>query len=139
MSPGLDLVDVMARLTPFSDLSHPQLEAAVQAFEEVSFQEGQRVLRQGFSSPSFYVIISGEASVLIHGIERGRLSQGDFFGEIAILLGKPVTADVVATTTLRCMTLPGNEVRGFLTAHPAVMYRVLEAEARRLQEIEWRN
>lgn len=140
MSARPELVDVMARLAPFADLSQPQLEAAVHFFEEVSFQQGQRVLRQGFSSPDFYVITSGEASIRIDGAERGHLSHGDFFGEIAILLGEPATADIVAATTLRCMTLPGKEVRGFLIAHPAVMYRVLEAEARRLrQEIEWRN
>lgn len=140
MNARTELVDVLADMSLFADLARPQLEAAAHTFEEASFQEGQRVLRQGFSGPGFYVIVSGDASVRINGAERSRLAKGDFFGEVAVLLGEAATADVVAINTLRCVTLPGTEVQKFLLTYPPVMYRILQAEARRLQQaIEWRT
>jgi CRP-like cAMP-binding protein len=35
---------------------------------------------------------------------------------------------------LRCLVIPGPEVEAFLLAHPAVMLRMLQAEARRLRD-----
>ena len=39
----------------------------------------------------------------------------------------------MATTLLRCFTLPGPEVEPFLLEHPTVMLRMLQDEARRLR------
>lgn len=135
-----EITDMLASMTLFSDLHRPQLEGVAHTFEEVVFNEGQRILRQGFESPDFYVIVEGDAAVKIDGQERGRLSKGDFFGEISVLLGEPPSADVVAVTSLRCLSLPGAEVEGFLTLYPRVMYRMLQAEARRLRNANrWQN
>jgi CRP-like cAMP-binding protein len=137
---GQDLAGVLAGFTLFADLSRPQLEAATHTFEELWFTEGQRILRQGFSQPDFFVIIEGEAAVRIGGEERARLSRGDFFGEISVLLGDVPSADVVAITSLRCLRLSGDQVHRFLTMFPAVMYRMLEAVAGRLRDtLQWQT
>lgn len=138
MTNGQEIVDVLAGLALFADLSRPELEAAAHTLEEEMFAQGQRILRQGFTGSNFYVIVDGEAAVSIDGTTRTKLSRGDFFGEVSILLGEPPTADIVALTALRCMTLPGPEARGFLLTYPKVMFRVLQAEARRLRTtLQW--
>ena len=78
-------VEALARLSLFADVPHPQLEALAHAFDEEVFAEGQRVIRQDVTGGGFYVILDGEAKVVIDGNERARLSRGDFFGEISIL------------------------------------------------------
>jgi CRP-like cAMP-binding protein len=134
------IVDVLARMALFADLSPPQLEAVAHTFEEELFPEGQRILRQGFGGTGFYVILDGEAAVVIDGQELARLGRGEFFGEISVLLGEPPTADVVATRPLRCIHLAGPELEGFLTSHPNVTFRMLQAEARRLHTtLGWRS
>jgi CRP-like cAMP-binding protein len=132
MDTGQDVADLLAGLTLFADLPRPELESAAHTFEEEWFTEGQRILRQGFTGANFYIILEGEAEVRIDGSARTKLGRGDFFGEVSILLGEPPTADIVAAGALRCVSLPGHEVRRFLESHPRVMYRVLQAEARRL-------
>jgi CRP/FNR family cyclic AMP-dependent transcriptional regulator len=126
-------VDVLARLGLFADLAHPQLEALAHSFGEEVFVEGQRVIRQDVTGAGFYVILDGEAKVVIDGQERARLGRGDFFGEISILTGEAPTADVVATSLLRCLIIPDNELKSFLHKQPSVMYRMLQIEARRLR------
>jgi CRP/FNR family transcriptional regulator, cyclic AMP receptor protein len=135
-----ELVDLLARLALFADLSRPQLERVAHTFDEAVFPDGQRILRQGFQGTGFYVILDGEVAIRVDGEDRARLGRGDFFGEVSILLGEPPVADVVALGPLRCLQLGGSEVERFLLDHPPVMYRMLQAQARRLRNANrWRS
>jgi len=126
-------VDALARLSLFADLPHPQLEEVAHSFDEEVFAEGQRVMRQDVTGGGFYVILDGEAQVVIDGQERARLTRGDFFGELSILTDEKPAADVVAASILRCLIIPDNELKTFLLKHPTVMWRMLQIEARRLR------
>jgi trk system potassium uptake protein len=127
------LADALARLALFADLGRAELEAVAHSFEEEVFAEGQRVIRQGLEGSGFYLILEGDARVVIDGGERARLGRGEFFGEISILLGELPTADIVAASVLRCLVVPGPQLKGFLLEHPSVMLRMLQAEAHRLR------
>ena len=128
-----ELVDTLAGLSLFADLSRPQLEQVAHKMTEESYPVGQRILRQGFTGTGFYVILDGEVVVKIDGDERARLQKGDFFGEMSILLGEPPVADVVTTRQLHVLHLGGPELEGFLRDHPPVMYRMLKTVALRLR------
>jgi CRP-like cAMP-binding protein len=135
-----DVADLISGFTLFADLRRPELESVAHSFDEEMIPKGQRILRQGFTGSNFYVILDGEAVIRIDGQDRAKLARGDFFGEVSVLLGTPPTADVVALGPLRCLVLPGPEVEGFLVAYPRVMFRMLQAEARRLQTtIQWQS
>jgi len=135
-----DIVDTLAGLTLFGDLSRPQLEAVAHTFDEQWFSEGQRILRQGFTGTGLYVILEGQASVRIDGVDRATLGKGDFFGDISILLGEPPVADVVALQPLRCLVLGGPDTEPFLNSYPRVIYRMLQSVARRLRNAnQWRS
>ena len=132
-APTATYVDALARLSLFADLPHPQLEALAHSFGEEVFGEGQRVIRQDVTGAGFYVIVDGEAQVVIDGQERARLTRGDFFGEISLLTDESPTADVIATSLLRCLIVPDHELKAFWLKQPSVMYRMLQIEARRLR------
>jgi CRP-like cAMP-binding protein len=135
-----ELIDAIAGFGLFADLSSPQLEEVVHTFDEVAYAEGERVLRQGLSGSGFHVILDGDVAVVVDGQERARLARGDFFGEVSIFLGEPPIADIVATRPLRCLVLAGPRVEPYLIAHPQVMYRMLQAQARRLRAANrWRS
>jgi CRP-like cAMP-binding protein len=134
------IADELAGFALFADLSTPQLQGVAHAFEESLFQDGERVLRQGMTGGGFFLIMDGEASVRVDGEERARLGRGEFFGEVSILLGEPPVADIVAVGPLRCLVLAGPAVHKFLLAHPSLMYRMLQASARRLRNANrWRS
>jgi CRP/FNR family transcriptional regulator, cyclic AMP receptor protein len=135
-----ELADTLAGFALFADLGSPQLLGVAGLFEEVVFAEGERVLRQGLTGSGFYLILEGSADVRIDGTVRGTLHRGDFFGDVSILLGEPPTADIVATMPLSCLVMGAAAVRPFLLAHPTVMFRMLQALARRLRNANrWRN
>ena len=135
-----EIADTLAGFALFADLATPQLREVAHTFEEAWFPEGERVLRQGLTGSGFYLILDGEASIRVDGKDRVTFTRGDFFGEISILLGESPVADVVALRPLRCLFLPGPQVESFLTSHPRVMFRILQAEARRLRNTtQWRS
>jgi CRP-like cAMP-binding protein len=140
MADGNEIADTIAGYALFADLTTPQLQAVAHTFEERWYPDGERVLRQDLTGSGFYIVIDGACSIQVDGQERARLSRGDFFGEVSILLGEPPVADVVAIGPLRCLVLAGPAVEGFLVAHPRVMYRMLQASARRLRNANrWRS
>lgn len=133
-------IDLLGGLALFADLSRPELEEVAHTFEEEYFADGQRVLRRGFAGAGFYVIVDGEAIVSADGAELARLARGDFFGETSLLLGETPAADVTAAGRVRCLVLAGPMLEGFLRAHPPVMFRMLQAVARRLRTATlWRS
>ena len=114
-----EIVDQIAGFALFADLTTPQLERIAHMFEEEVFPEGARVLRQGLSGSAFYIILDGEAAVVIDGQQRATLARGDFFGEVSILLGEPPGADIVASRPLRTLVLAGPAVHGRPPRQPA--------------------
>jgi CRP-like cAMP-binding protein len=135
-----DLAERLSRFKLFADLGRPQLEAIADPDRERWFSEGERVLRRGMSGGGFYVVLDGEASVRVGNKELGRLRSGDYFGEVSTLLGVDPTADVIASGPLHCLEIPGPQLEAFLLDYPRVMLRMLQTEARRLQEaLEWRS
>ncbi|HYM83985.1 MAG TPA: cyclic nucleotide-binding domain-containing protein [Candidatus Dormibacteraeota bacterium] len=134
------IADTLAGFAMFADLSTPQLDAVAHRFEEAWHPAGERILRQGLSGSAFFIILEGECSVVVDGTERARLGRGEFFGEVSILLGEPPTADVIALTPVRCLVIPGPDVEDFLVEHPRVMFRMVQAQARRLRNANrWRS
>lgn len=127
-----EIVESIAGMTLFADLSAPQLQGAAGRMDEAFFAEGERILRQGLTGSGFYVILEGEVGVVIDGQQINTLGRGEFFGEMSILLQKPPVADIVALRPMRCLVLAGPAVEPFLLDHPRVMYRMLQALGRRL-------
>ncbi len=133
MTVDVDLLDGLARLALFADFDRPQLEALLAMAEEVSFPEGEWIVRRGQADVGLHVIVEGEVGVVLEDEELAVLPRGSFFGEISSLLGEPAVADIVARSPVRCLVIPAAEVERFLLAHPRVTLRMLKTEARRLK------
>ncbi len=134
-----DITETLAGLAIFADLSRPELERVAHSLEERYFAADERVLREGLSGSSFFIILEGEAAVVAGGERVNTLRRGDFFGEVSVLLGEAPVADVIASRPLRCLALPGQLLKDFLQTNPRVCYRILVAEARKLANVTRRG
>jgi hypothetical protein len=108
-------------------------EKLLSAGEEHEYGAGDTVIRQGEGGADAFVILSGHALVVRDGREVARLGAGQFFGEAAMLDGRPRTADVVAESRLRCIALSRETVKRALRAEPDLAWRVLEVLAGRIR------
>lgn len=134
------LIDTLAGFTLFGDLSRAQLEGIAHTFEEELFPEGQRIIRQGFTGTGFYVILEGDVAVIVDGRERARMTRGDFFGDVSVLLDEEPIADVVALSQVRALSLARDDLYSVMKALPDVTIRMLQTTLRRLRSAtQWRT
>jgi CPA1 family monovalent cation:H+ antiporter len=64
------------------------------------------------------------------------LGSGDFFGELALLTGRPRQADVVALTFCRLLTLRKADFEAFLAANPEAKALITRVAKARIAENE---
>jgi flavin reductase (DIM6/NTAB) family NADH-FMN oxidoreductase RutF len=124
----------LAAVSVFSGLS-PELQQAVLSRGEVkTFDAGQPVLGEGESGDVLFLLLEGSVRVERAGRAIATLHEGDFFGEVSVLAGGPRTADVIAESAVRTLTLSRQTLRETLAADPEVAWGMLEAVAGRLRE-----
>jgi len=108
----------LMRGVPFLEpLAEATLERISGLLEPVTVAAGEAVFDQGDAGDRFYLIESGEASVVQDGTEVTRLVEGGYFGEIALVQDIPRTATVRASSDLSLLALDRDEFIASVTGH----------------------
>ena len=97
--------DRLKSIPLFSSLSDHALDTVSVFASETSVSTGKRLVHEGDYSYDLIVIEEGTADVIKGGEVIGSLGPGDVFGEMGMLSGGKRTADVVATSSMRLITL----------------------------------
>jgi CRP-like cAMP-binding protein len=94
------IADRLSAVDIFSPLSADELRQLAKATAGHVFAPGETLIRVGDEGSSMFVVHSGRVAVQLP--DRGRprtvaeLTEGNFFGEMALFTGEPRTANVVA-------------------------------------------
>lgn len=119
--------DALQRIPLFSDLNDQQLKRIARDIKERAFSEGTSVVEQGeMSGIGFFLIVEGEASVVVDGRRVAWLGPGDHFGELALITEGTRTATVTAQTPLRCLELTARDFREAAKEHPDITWKLLQ-------------
>lgn len=103
-------------------------------FQPRDFSAGEVVIRESASADVMYIVREGRLKVVRGAGENevllGCLSDGDFFGERALLTDEPRSASVVAETATRCFALSRQHFDGLLETSPAIREQLTERFSR---------
>jgi CRP-like cAMP-binding protein len=116
----------------FEGLSDADLEVIADWFEVRSVSDGTRLIGEGASGYSFFVLVEGSASVASEGTELATLGPGDFFGEVAILGDGRRSATVTTTSPAKVLVLFGTQFRQLEQTHPEIAGRIKDTMQQRL-------
>jgi len=115
----------------FEVLTSDEREALIKEMDLEQFDEGAVIISEGEPGSAMYVIVSGEVKVYTRGtgnsgsVYLAKLGEGDFFGEVSVLTGKPRTATITASRSTELLRLDKAKLDGALAKLPGIR-RVLD-------------
>jgi CRP-like cAMP-binding protein len=122
----------------FSGMSDEEFQRTLKEFEVRTYAPGKKVIEEGDSGDSMYLIGSGRAKVVAHlggrEVELAELGEGDLFGEVAFLTGRPRTAEVVALGPLRVFEIGRIDIERIIERNPEVLSRLEDFYERRAMD-----
>jgi CRP/FNR family transcriptional regulator, cyclic AMP receptor protein len=133
---------VLASIPMFRHLGARQRTRLAEHFCRRTYQAGEVVVRQGDTSMSFYVVLSGGVRIVRHsagddGVGIVEEGTGSFFGEMGVIDDLPRAATVVALEPTECALLAKWDFQRELAAEPGIglaLISVLNARIRALED-----
>jgi hypothetical protein len=102
------------------------------------FGAGESIIREGDAPESLFELIEGGASVSVAGTPVGEVKEGELFGEVSFLTGRPRTATVTAQSTCLVHVIRIGAFERVVKYRPALMYTLSRTLARRLTDVNVR-
>jgi CRP/FNR family cyclic AMP-dependent transcriptional regulator len=125
-------IDLLKGIPLFAGCSRAELEAVSRVADELWLPRGRVLMRQGTPGRELFVLVEGEVTVERDGATIAVRHGSDFFGELALVTGRPRTATVTATSDLQTLVLNGLDFDRLLRDVPTIAAKVLKAVAERL-------
>jgi CRP-like cAMP-binding protein len=122
---------VLPKTPFFSVLTAPLLRMAIERVRLIGLAAGEVLFSQGDPGDDLFVVAWGEVAVLVPQ-EVARLSEGDFFGEIALLADQPRTATVRATVDSQVLAFDRALLGDLVAASPELLVVLLRFLRERL-------
>ncbi len=130
--------DLLAEVPLFEDLPDSDLAIVAQRARQRRYREGDTIFRKHDLGMALYVIAEGK--VKIHNeMPDGSdciiiiLSEGDFFGELAVIDGEERSADATTLAPTELLILTRDDLNEILERYPRISMRLLQTLAGRLR------
>src|SRR5713101_7641821 len=132
----------LRRVSLFAEMSLEQIRVLTSHMEEQHFLPGEVIIYEGDFSQELYVLVSGQVRIAKdysgpHERTLAVLTQGDFFGDMAIFESAPRWATVVTEEEAELLALSPEKFKQTLYQKPDMafeFFRELSARLRRREE-----
>lgn len=132
-----DEVELLRKVPLFSGVQPAKLKLLAFTSDRMVFTPGQELMRQGDVGDAAYLILSGEADIIIDSangpLKVAQIGKNDFAGEMAILRGVPRSATVVAINEVTTLKITKEAFLQMLEDTPRIALEVLRVLTQRLE------
>ena len=109
----------------FAAFPRQALNRLLAATKVSHYAPDQVIVMEGEPGSSMFLIVAGDVRVQTTDPTGGQLQlatlgPGEFFGEVALLTGRPRTATVIARNNVTAVEIPRQKVQSILTSFPEV-------------------
>jgi CRP/FNR family cyclic AMP-dependent transcriptional regulator len=130
--------EVLRRVPFFADIEPSKLKLLAFMSERVGFDDGKIVCRQGDPGDAAYLIIEGEADIVLEGGPSGSLTvatlgANEIVGEMSILTGAPRNATVRAKGRLIALRIAKEPFMRMVREFPAMAVSIMQELAHRVE------
>jgi voltage-gated potassium channel len=124
---------MLARVPLFSHLGALEIADIMRLLRAQTIESGEILVRRGDPASSMYFITAGEVEIDLPS-QRVRLSDGTFFGEIALLQRTSRSGTVTATRKTKLLALDAQDFHALIERVPALAAHVKETADARLAD-----
>ncbi len=129
-------VEVLRGIPLFAKIDPAKLKLLAFTSERLCFMAGDDLFRQGDTGDAAYIILQGEADVVVDTpggpVTVATLGRNDIIGEIAILCDVPRTATVTARSDVDTLKISKDGFFHLVTQFPQIGVEVMHELASRL-------
>jgi voltage-gated potassium channel len=126
---------MLARVPLFSHLGASEIADIMRLLRAQTIQAGEVLVRRGDLASSMYFITTGEVEIDLPN-QRVRLTDGTFFGEVALLRRTNRSGTVTATRRTHLLALDAQDFHALIARLPALAAHVKETAEARLADTE---
>ena len=131
----VSIEDMLANTSLFSRVDREELHGIAGWVQIQNYKSGQVIDREGDLGTTLHIIRTGSVDVIQHYDSDDQtllasFGEGDFFGEMALLLGRPRSATIVAKEDTECLQILRTAFADGATA--PVLWAMLQHVAERL-------
>jgi len=130
-------VEVLRSMPLFQRLDERRLRVIAMTGEVLDVRRGERLWNKGDEGDAAYIVLSGEADVLLPAadgdVSLACLGAGEIVGEMAVLTGNPRSTAIAARSDLSVLRLEGATVMALLREFPELAIELIRVLARRLE------
>jgi CRP/FNR family cyclic AMP-dependent transcriptional regulator len=130
-------VDLLQRIPLFANVEASKLKLLAFTSERIAFEAGHVLFRQGDPGDAAYIVIEGEAEVLVDGLTEpvliAVLGRNALIGETAILCDVPRTATIKARQRLVCLRISKELFVRLINEFPQIAVAVVRELASRVE------
>lgn len=129
----------MRKVQLFGGLATGELETLAASMERQCFRSSDVVFQMGEDGRALYFIVNGLVKISVPGDGGGQeavlalLTDGEFFGELALIDGLPRSASAIAMEATETLTLSREEFLAFLQDRPGAAIAIMSVLSQRLR------
>jgi len=124
---------MLAKVPLFAHLSAAEIADIMRLLRAQTIESGEILVRRGDPATSMYFITAGEVEIALPN-QHVRLSDGTFFGEIALLHRTKRSGTVTATRKTRLLVLAAQDFHALIERVPALAAHVKKTAKARLAD-----
>lgn len=133
------IIEIIAQIPLFSDLSDKELEQIRQIAVDRRFERGEAIFFEGDEADGFYLVVDGRVKIYKLSSEGKEqilhlFGTGEPFGEVPVFSGQvfPANADAVAKSHL--LFFPRTDFVELITKNPSLALNMLSVLSMRLRQ-----
>ena len=127
---------VLAKIPIFQDLNKKELKAIERILHRRTYNAEEIIFNEGDPGAGMYIIENGHVNITLgkEGKLLAVLSDGEFFGEIALLSDTPRTASAISSTDTHMLGFFQSDLFNLLETNPRLGNKILHRLAQMIAD-----
>ena len=130
------IYNVLSKIPIFKDLNKKELKAIERILHRRTYHSEEAIFHEGDPGVGMYIIETGRVNITLGNKQKllAVLSDGEFFGEMALLSETPRTATATAVVETKMLGFFQSDLFGLLETNPRMGNKILHRLAQMIAD-----